>query len=679
MRAAALALGLLLAASLGPAARAAAMERPRERSLANGLRVVVFPRTGLPIVQIQLVVSAGSRAEAAGQAGLASLTAQMLRQGTTSRSAEDFATELDTLGATLSVSVGRDAAQMAAGCRAAEFESVLELVSDAVVNPLFAEEAFQTVRRQVAGQLGVQAQNPATLADERANALAFGTHPYGHSVRGSLTWLLAASRDQVRAFHRDHWRPDRAVLAIAGDVDAERAFAAAAEWFGRWGGKSVAEAAAGPPSARRGVFVSDLPGSSVTEVRAVLLAPGRGDPAYPGWAVLRELLEGGGLPPGVHASLSPGREASVLVVSATARPESAAVAAERVRGSLRALATAPAPGAVEAARKRAAQAQAFTTETLGGLLSSWLAGDAAGLGADQLGSAPATLRAASPPALTGDATLLLAGPLERMKAGLARLGRVDTLGGEEEVAGVRAVAATPEQRRRGRRLVEQAVVAHGGAARLKAVTMSELDGELRMVIAGRDLTGESRVMRLDPSRLVNTTRFLDFEHRQVLDGSRGWSLSTAGDSASLVPADTTSLVSLRAILHSDLIHLLRAASEPASDPVDVGRAEQDHQPCDRVEFMSPTGGRTRLWLDATSHRVVAVDAQPTPQGTWRDRRRWSDFFLVQGVWWPRQEVREVDGEKVSTTTLRRVAVNAAVDSTLFRRPIVARGQIRGLE
>jgi hypothetical protein len=64
---------------------------------------------------------------------------------------------------------------------------------------------------------------------------------------------------------------------------------------------------------------------------------------------------------------------------------------------------------------------------------------------------------------------------------------------------------------------------------------------------------------------------------------------------------------------------------------------------------------------------------------WRDRRRWSGFILVDGVWWPREELREVDGERVTNLTLRRLTVNGAVDSTLFRRPVVARGQIRGVE
>jgi len=557
---------------------------------------------------------------------------------------------------------------------------VLEIVSDAVINPAFADEAFQNLRRQIAGQLGTQAQNPALLADESATTLAFGTHPYSHAPRGTMALLLGATRDQVRSFHRDRWRPDVAVLAIAGDIDPQRAFASATEWFGRWAGKAAVEPARSAPPAPKGVWVSDLPGSPVTEVRAMLLGPGRADPGYVGWAVLRESLVSGALPAGSSAVLSAGRDASLLLVSTVARPESTTAVAARVRDALRSASTTPLSAtALAAARKRAAQGWAFTVESLGQILSSWLAGDAAGLPADHLEGAAAALRAGTPPQVAASPALLLSGPTARMKD-LSRLGRIDTLGtGAEEPAVVRAATFSPEQRKRGRQLIDAAVVAHGGASKLKAVRTSEQDGDLTMSIEGRELTGEARYFRQDPGRLAYTTRFLDFEHRQVLDGSRGWALSTAGDSATLVPSDSTSLLSLHAILEADLAHLLRAASDPASDVAFAGRGTIDGAACDQLEFSTRASGRVRLSLDATTHRVIAVEMQPTPQGEWRDRRKWSEFVQIEGVWWPRREARELDGEQVSSTMVRRLVVNGPVDTMLFKRPLVVRGQIRGVE
>jgi len=263
---------------------------------------------------------------------------------------------------------------------------------------------------------------------------------------------------------------------------------------------------------------------------------------------------------------------------------------------------------------------------------------------------------------------------------LTRLGRIDTLGTEaEEPVAVRAPTFTPEQRKRGRQLIDAAVLAHGGAAKLKAVRTSEQDGDLTMSIEGRELTGESRYLRQDPARLAYTTRFLDFEHRQVLDGARGWALSTAGDSATLVPSDSTALLSLHAILEADLAHLLRAASDPGSDVAFAGRGMVDGAACDQLEFTTRVNGRVRLSLDATTHRVIEVEMQPTPQGAWRDRRKWSEFVQIEGVWWPRREARELDGEQVSSTMVRRLVVNGPVDTMLFKRPLVVRGQIRGVE
>jgi hypothetical protein len=326
----------------------------------------------------------------------------------------------------------------------------------------------------------------------------------------------------------------------------------------------------------------------------------------------------------------------------------------------------------------------LSLETVGQWIASWLAGDIAGAPADHLGTMPAAF--ASAPldgvsrAINGGYTLLLAGPATRMQGRLGSLGVIDTLQDAAPALLVETgVNVSDEQRRRGKQLVSAAVTAHGGALKLAAATVTETAADLQLAVAGRDLAGEVSTLRVAPDRLVHLTRFLEFEHRQVLDRERGWTLSTTGDSATLIMADSTTLLSFRGILESDIVHVLRAASSPAALPYSAGKGMVDQKSVDRVEYGSALGLRTRLSLDATSHRVVAVENLPTPQGVWRDRRLWSDYVQVEGVWWPRQERRELDGEQVSSSVLRRIVVNDPVDTTLFRRPIIARGQIRGLE
>jgi len=184
---------------------------------ADTLDLIVAPQT------LARALSAGYEADSLP--GLAGLTADLLKQGTTSRTAEQFSASLTQLGATFSTWAGRDFALVALGARAQAFESSLELMSDAVINPSFGGDDYEGARDAWVQHFLGQAQNLGVIADERVGLAAFGPHPYGHAPYSHPTELSATTRGAVQSFHRDRWRPDRAVLVIAGDIAPERAFA----------------------------------------------------------------------------------------------------------------------------------------------------------------------------------------------------------------------------------------------------------------------------------------------------------------------------------------------------------------------------------------------------------------------------------------------------------------------
>lgn len=679
---------LLILSLLWASASSAGTSRlvPVTRVLSNGMRVVVLPRTGLPIVHVQLQVAAGLSSEAPGQSGQAYLTAQSIRQGTTSRSAEAFEAELDTLGATFAVQVTRDAAQVALGVQRDRLGSALELMSDAVINPLFEEDTFLRTRREIASQLGQAARTPASSLDDRMASLVFGAHPYANPIRGDFEGLIGATREHVRRFHRDHWRPNDAILVVAGDIAPETAFALVGDWFSRWGGTSRASAQMTVPRPMNGVWLVDLPSSAVVEVRLGIRAPGRGSSTFASWEVAREALEREVLPSGGQVTLAASRDASLLEVATRATPESLAVVVMRLRRAVSELGRDPV--AWGSARQRALGTWALGLETLGQWASSWLAGVVAGLDDDHLriqAERIATASAAPVQEVIQEGTItLLRGPAYRMKAGLGLLGRVDTLtaGGrpsESSSTSSTATAASEEMRRRGQQLIGLAVQAHGGWARLRSIYVSLAEYDVVLTAENQSLSSELRELRVNPDRFVSTARLFSFEARQVLDRNRGWLLSTAGDSASVVDADSTMLENLRTQFDGDLVHLLRAASAPDASPIATDTAIVDRTAVERVEFFARNRARMRLSLDAVTHRVVQVESAPNPQGDWRDRRRWFDFAELEGVLWPRQSVRELDGQEVQRMKMRRLTVNGDVDTMLFRRPLVVRGQIRAVE
>jgi hypothetical protein len=146
-----------------------------------------------------------------------------------------------------------------------------------------------------------------------------------------------------------------------------------------------------------------------------------------------------------------------------------------------------------------------------------------------------------------------------------------------------------------------------------------------------------------------------------------------------VPSDGSTRCSRCSILEADVGAPAARGERPESDVAFAGGRRRGRQAVRSRRVTARANGRVRLSLDATTHRVIAVELQPTPQGAWRDRRRWSEYVQVEGVWWPRREARELDGETVSNTMLRKLVVNGPVDTMLFRRPLVMNGEIRGME
>jgi hypothetical protein len=254
-----------------------------------------------------------------------------------------------------------------------------------------------------------------------------------------------------------------------------------------------------------------------------------------------------------------------------------------VRASLGAFASAPPSGdALAKLRRRTAGNWPLTIETLGQLLSTWLAGDAAGAARGVPGRGPRIARLghtrSGRPSLGTGVTVLLAGPAERMKRSLSVVGRVDTVTISSEAAAVEAgVQVSPEQRKRGRQLVDAAVVAHGGAAKLKAVRNSFTTANCTCRREGA--TSRARCgscARTRPARLHHALPRLraspgpGWPPRLVAVHGRG-----LGDGDGRRHDDA---LGLRAILASDLVHLLREASDPASDPISQGAAEVAGKP-----------------------------------------------------------------------------------------------------
>ncbi|HLM67918.1 MAG TPA: pitrilysin family protein, partial [Longimicrobium sp.] len=162
----------------------------QQRTLSNGLRVYVVERRNVPLVTMRLVVDAGSAADPAGRGGLAALTAEMLDEGTTTRSSLQLADELELLGADLFTSGGYDVASVQLNTLSRNVRPALGILADVVARPAFATAELERVRGQRLTSLLQQLDQPVALANREFAMRVFGTgHPYGRPVEGTPATL----------------------------------------------------------------------------------------------------------------------------------------------------------------------------------------------------------------------------------------------------------------------------------------------------------------------------------------------------------------------------------------------------------------------------------------------------------------------------------------------------------
>jgi zinc protease len=228
----------LLPAGTSPKATAGAevsREFPIQKfELANGLRLLVKEDHRLPFVEYRAVFRGGVLAENEDNNGITQLLGKMLLKGTTTRSAEDIAREIESLGGSIDTYGGNNSFGANVEVMSADFATGLDLLRDVLRNPTFPAAALEREREvQLAG---IRAQHDHLLQSAtRAmrNAL-FGNKGYGLDVLGTETSVKNIGVAEIKKFHRELNVPGNCVLAIYGDVDPHAAQSAVQKALGSW-------------------------------------------------------------------------------------------------------------------------------------------------------------------------------------------------------------------------------------------------------------------------------------------------------------------------------------------------------------------------------------------------------------------------------------------------------------
>lgn len=385
-----------------PAApRSVKFPAPQERTLANGLRVVVVERHETPLASARLLVKNGGEADPAQLAGLADMTASLLTKGTQTRKAPEIAEAIEALGGAIDSGARWDASNAGVEAQSSRLPAAMNILADVVRRPVFESEEIERLRQQYLDDLRVALGQPGSIARFVASRVVFGDEPYGHPLAGTLESLAQIKRGDIVKFHQTYYRPDNAILIVGGDVTAADAFRLAEKLFGDWKkpatGLPAPSAMKAAANAKPRVVVVDKPDAGQAAVLVARRGINRRDQDFFRGLVANSVLSGysgrlnqeirikRGLSYGAGSLLDVRRDAGPFMASAQTKNESGAEVAALLLGELTRLAAGDLSEA-ELTPRKAVLIGGFARnlETVGGLVTQ--VGNLAlyGLGFDEI-------------------------------------------------------------------------------------------------------------------------------------------------------------------------------------------------------------------------------------------------------------------------------------------------------
>jgi zinc protease len=265
--------------------------KPYETTLANGLQVVIVEDTRLPLVSYRLAFRTGSANDPADLPGLSSLMADLLNEGTETRTSKQIADEVARLGATLNAGVNSDYTTVAASALSVYGDQILDLLADVALRPSFPANELELSRQNRKQGLIAQRAQPSFLASERLSRIIFGQHPYA-TISATPESLDAMTRDKLMSFHRSMFIPNNAVLLVVGNVKRDAVLKRVNDLFGKWAkGQAATENFPAPPARNaRAVYIVDRPGSAQSNIVIANTSINRASPDYFPMLVMHTVL-----------------------------------------------------------------------------------------------------------------------------------------------------------------------------------------------------------------------------------------------------------------------------------------------------------------------------------------------------------------------------------------------------
>ncbi len=286
---------ILLLAAIIPLGAHAAEPIGKRILLENGMVLLLSEKHDIPMITVNMAITAGGTAEPQDKPGLASITAALLTQGTAKRTANQISREIDFVGGSLSTSGGEDFASAGLRVLKKDIRTGLDLLSDVLLNPVFDQKEIDRKVKETLAEIQRQKEEPATVAGNAFAKAVFGGNAYGRTTDDLAAYLPKLTRQDILSFYAERYTPNHAVIAVVGDVTEKEIVALLNEYFQSWRKKEQTLPAPVLPPVIKKTEVRKID-KDITQANIILGHVGisRENPDFYACAVMNYILGGGG-------------------------------------------------------------------------------------------------------------------------------------------------------------------------------------------------------------------------------------------------------------------------------------------------------------------------------------------------------------------------------------------------
>jgi zinc protease len=267
---------------------------PQRSVLDNGVVVLTAEQRGLPMVTLKLLLDAGSRYDSTGREGLACLTSRLLTYGTRSRTALEISEALDFVGGSLSAGCDDESAGVTLTVLKKDLSRGLQILADILSNATFPPDEIDRQKQAVVAAIRAKSENPGEIASTKFYEALFPQSPYGRPSEGTEESVRRIERSDLLEFYKNFYRPNRAILAVVGDISHQEALRRFSKATQSWDKGPLIKDAVPPP--KPGMAETIRVPKTITQANIIIGHEGvpRNHPDYYTIQVMNYILGGGG-------------------------------------------------------------------------------------------------------------------------------------------------------------------------------------------------------------------------------------------------------------------------------------------------------------------------------------------------------------------------------------------------